>query len=263
MINESTFLSFANCKLLVSCAAVILVATTFLASANAQSAAVDTIQSANTPAAVTSLPNEDTRYRIGPGDVLTIVVRKAPDLSLEAVRVDQRGLIRIPMIDDGVPAACKTESELAADIKKLYLEYKTNPSVEVFVKEFQSQPVAVIGAVDKPGQFRLQRQVRLLELISFAGGHTDKAGRVINVIHAGGANLCAKDAAGNGAKAEGQIADASIGGPRPWRRCSGGSRGTRPASSKSATPSGCGAMRSTWPSASTLRARRGSAHTAT
>src|SRR6185436_1540043 len=86
MINESTFLSFANCKLLVSCAAVILVATTFLASANAQSAAVDTIQSANTPAAVTSLPNEDTRYRIGPGDVLTIVVRKAPDLSLEAVR---------------------------------------------------------------------------------------------------------------------------------------------------------------------------------
>jgi len=204
MINESTFLSFANCKLLVSCAAVVLVTTTFLASAKAQSAAVDTIQSANTSAAVTSLPNVDTRYRIGPGDVLTIVVRKAPDLSLEAVRVDQRGLIRIPMIDDGVPAACKTESELAADIKKLYLEYKTNPSVEVFVKEFQSQPVAVIGAVDKPGQFRLQRQVRLLELISFAGGHTDKAGRVINVIHAGGTNLCAKDAAGNIAKAEGQ-----------------------------------------------------------
>jgi polysaccharide export outer membrane protein len=108
------------------------------------------------------------------------------------------------MIDDGVPAACKTESELAADIKTLYLEYKTNPSVEVFVKEFQSQPVFVIGAVDKPGQFRLQRQVRLLELISFAGGQTDKAGRVINVIHSGAPNLCAKDAAGNVPKAEAQ-----------------------------------------------------------
>src|SRR5436189_5356534 len=103
-------------------------------------------------------------------------------------------MIRIPMIDEGVPAACRTESELAADIKSLYLEYKTNPSVSVFVKEFQSRPVAVIGAVDKPGQFRLQRQVRLLELLSFAGGPTDKAGRVIDVIHTGGQNMCSSEA---------------------------------------------------------------------
>src|SRR6266567_8033318 len=44
----------------------------------------------------------DTRYRIGPGDVLQIFVRKAPELSIEAVRVDQRGMIKIPMIDDAV-----------------------------------------------------------------------------------------------------------------------------------------------------------------
>ncbi len=134
----------------------------------------------------------DTRYRIGPGDVLQIFVRKAPELSIEAVRVDQRGMIKIPMIDDAVKAACKTESELAADISKVYLELKKNPSVSVFVKEFQSRPVAVIGAVDKPGQFRLQRQVRLLELLSFAGGPTDKAGRVIDVIHTGGPNICSE-----------------------------------------------------------------------
>jgi polysaccharide export outer membrane protein len=139
--------------------------------------------------------SDDTRYRIGPGDVLSIIVRKAPELSMEAVRVDQRGMIGIPMIDEAVPAACKTESELASHIAKLYLEYKNNPSVEVFVKEFQSQPVAVIGAVDKPGQFRLQRQVRLLELLTFAGGPTDKAGRVIDVIHGGAPNICAKDGA--------------------------------------------------------------------
>jgi polysaccharide biosynthesis/export protein len=150
--------------------------------------------------------SDDTRYRIGPGDVLSIFVRKAPELSMEAVRVDQRGMISIPMIDEAVPAACKTESELAAYIANLYLEFKNKPSVEVFVKEFQSQPVAVIGAVDKPGQFRLQRQVRLLELISFAGGPTDKAGRVIDVIHTGGPNICAKDAAdGGGAAAPQQL----------------------------------------------------------
>jgi len=148
---------------------------------------------ASADAAILKAPVDDTRYRIGPGDVLTIVVRKAPELS-GPVRVDQRGMIRIPMIDGDVSAACRTESELASQIATLYLEFKNNPSVEVFVTEFQSRPVAVIGAVNAPSQFRLQRQVRLLELISFAGGPSKEAGRVVNVIHTGGPIICQKDA---------------------------------------------------------------------
>lgn len=144
--------------------------------------------------AAPSTLSDDTRYRIGPGDVLAIIIRKAPELSMEAVRVDQRGMIRIPMIDEAVPAACKTESELAAHVATLYLEYKNNPSVEVFVRDFQSRPVSVIGAVHAPGQFRLQRQVRLLELLSLAGGPSEKAGRVIDVIHTGGPNICERNA---------------------------------------------------------------------
>jgi polysaccharide biosynthesis/export protein len=132
---------------------------------------------------------DDTRYRIGPGDVLQIVIRKAPELS-GTVRVDQRGIIRLPMIEGDVPAACRTESELAAEIKTLYLEYKKNPNVDVFVVDFQSRPVAVIGAINSPGQFRLQRQVRLLELLSFAGGPANRAGRIINIIHSSAPNVC-------------------------------------------------------------------------
>jgi polysaccharide export outer membrane protein len=152
------------------------------------------------PGTANASPNarpEDMRYRIGPGDVLGIVVRKAPELSVEAVRVDQRGMIRIPMIDDAIMAACKTEGELAAQIATLYLEYKKSPSVEVFVRDFQSRPVAVIGAVNQPGQFRLQRQVRLLELLSFAGGPTEKAGRVIDVVHSGSQDICQKGSSEN------------------------------------------------------------------
>jgi polysaccharide export outer membrane protein len=177
---------------MVRCAAIILVNAMFIFAANAQPAS--TLAKPSSSAAVTSVSSDDTRYRIGPGDVLAIIIRKAPELSMEAVRVDQRGMIRIPMIDEAVPAACKTESELATDIATLYLEYKNNPSVEVFVRDFQSRPVAVIGAVHAPGQFRLQRQVRLLELLSFAGGPSDKAGRVINVIHTGGPNICESNA---------------------------------------------------------------------
>jgi polysaccharide export outer membrane protein len=200
MTGKFAFLSFAGAKYLGSCAGIVVTAAALIITAKAQPT-VGAIPSSS-PAA-TSV-TEDTRYRIGPGDVLSIFVRKSAELSVEAVRVDQRGMIHIPMIDHDVPAACKTESELAADIKTLYLEYKTNPGVEVFIKSYNSQPVAVVGAVDKPGQFQLFRRVRLLELISLAGGQTDKAGRVINVIHAGGPNICAKDAAGNIAKAEAQ-----------------------------------------------------------
>jgi polysaccharide export outer membrane protein len=134
----------------------------------------------------------DTRYRIGPGDVLEVRVLRAPELSRDGVRVDQRGMIRMPMWNDDIPAACKTEAELAGSIAQLYLKYKHDPHVDVFVKEFQSRPVAVTGAVRGPAQFKLQRPVRLLELLSFAGGTSDKAGQTVQVVHAGGALPCAE-----------------------------------------------------------------------
>jgi polysaccharide biosynthesis/export protein len=137
-------------------------------------------------------PTTDTRYRIGPGDVLEVRVSRAPELSRDGVRVDQRGMIRMPMWNDDVPAACLTEGELAANIARIYLKYKTAPHVDVFVKEFQSQPVAVTGAVRSASNFKLQRQVRLLELLSFAGGPSEAAGQTVQIVHAGGPSLCEK-----------------------------------------------------------------------
>ncbi len=139
----------------------------------------------------------DARYRIGPGDVLEVRVLRAPELSREGVRVDQSGMIRMPMLDIDIQAACLTEAELATNIARLYLKYKREPHVEVFVKEFQSQPVAVIGAVRGPAQFKLQRPVRLSELLSFAGGPSEMAGQTVQVVHAGGVSLCDKSSSPN------------------------------------------------------------------
>jgi polysaccharide export outer membrane protein len=146
-----------------------------------------------------SLPasKTDARYRIGPGDVLEVRVLRAPELSREGVRVDQSGMIRMPMLNTDIQAACLTEAELAANIANLYLKYKREPHVEVFVKEFQSQPVAVIGAVLGPAQFKLQRPVRLSELLSFAGGPSETAGQTVQVVHAGGPSLCDKASSAN------------------------------------------------------------------
>lgn len=137
----------------------------------------------------------DARYRIGPGDVLEVRVARAPELSRDMVRVDQSGMIRLPMLDIDVPAACFTEPQLAENIAKLYRKYKKDPHVEVFVKEFQSQPVAVMGAVRSPAQFKLQRPVRLLELLTFAGGQAPNAGQTVQVVHAGGSLFCERQGA--------------------------------------------------------------------
>lgn len=133
---------------------------------------------------------EDDRYRIGPGDLLEVRVFNRPTLSREAVRVDARGTIRMPLIEEEVLAACLTEGELGKDIAQRYRKYQRNPQVDVFVKEYNSQPVAVIGAVDKPGKFQLQRRVRLLELLSSAGGPSDKAGKRVQIAHVGKRYAC-------------------------------------------------------------------------
>jgi polysaccharide export outer membrane protein len=126
--------------------------------------------------------------------VLEIRVLKTPELSRDAVRVDQRGMIRMPMITEDISAACLTEAELSRKLASRYLEYKHNPIVDVFIKDYQSQPVSIVGELNnvraEGSQFRLHRQVRLLELIALAGGLSEKAGQTVNVVHASGTDLC-------------------------------------------------------------------------
>jgi len=149
-------------------------------------------QSSSSPALSTTSNSlkPDDRYRIGAGDLLDIRILNRPQLSRDAVRVDGRGMIRMPFFEREIQAACRTESELAAEIAAGYLKYLKNPQVDVFIKEYNSQPVAVIGAVNTPGRFQLQRRVRLLELLTFAGGPAERAGRNIQVVHAEAAPLC-------------------------------------------------------------------------
>ena len=149
---------------------------------------------ANAPT-VKSETSADSLYRIGPGDVLEIRVFNKPQLSREAVRVDNRGLVRMPMIENEIQAGCRTEAELANELATLYLKYQRHPHVDVFVKEYGSKPVAVMGAVGKPGQFQLQRRVRLLELVSLAGGPTDRAGQQVLVAHSAELSSCEERAA--------------------------------------------------------------------
>jgi polysaccharide biosynthesis/export protein len=138
------------------------------------------------------------QYRIGPRDVLNIRVtagRIVPELSMDSIEVDECG--RIPLLSveheaqSEIQAAGKMRTELAEELRLFYKKYKKNPQVVVTIKEYSSQPVAINGAIMKPGQFQLRRPVRLLELVQFyAGGPTERSGGMIQIASMSAFNPC-------------------------------------------------------------------------
>lgn len=139
---------------------------------------------------------DDLSYRIGPGDELDIRVFGRAELS-RTVRVDNYGKIRLPFLQE-MQAACYTEAQVAGYVAENYKKFLRDPQVDVLVKEYRSQPVAVIGAVNQPGRFQLQRRARALELITFAGGPRSSAvGGVVHIIHNGEIDHCSLGGAKN------------------------------------------------------------------
>ena len=133
---------------------------------------------------------DNQRYHIGAGDILDIRILNRPQLSRESVRVEGNGVIRMPLIEGEIQAACKSEGELANEISKRYLKYYRNPQVDVFVKEYHAREVALLGAVNGQGRYQMQRRLRLLELLTFAKGTSDKAGQTINIIRVPRTDIC-------------------------------------------------------------------------
>lgn len=120
-------------------------------------------------------------YLIGPGDEITAKVLGEPQFDFVAT-VDQDGRIEVPFFESPIDARCRTERELRADVSKLLSKYLRNPEMSLRVTGRNSRsPVSVYGEVKAPQQFDLMRRARLLELISFAGGLTEKSGGMIQV----------------------------------------------------------------------------------
>lgn len=120
-------------------------------------------------------------YLIGPGDEITAKVLGEPQFDFVAT-VDQDGKIEVPFFESPVDARCRTERELRSEVSKLLSKYLRNPEMSLRVTGRNSRPpVSVYGEVKVPQRFELMRRARLLELVSFAGGLTDKSGGIIQV----------------------------------------------------------------------------------
>ncbi len=115
----------------------------------------------------------DAAYTLGPEDVLEVSVWGYPDLTrLVAVRPD--GKITVPLVGS-VTATGMTVDQLVRVLTRAYAVYIINPHVTVIVKEFRRIRVSVLGQVLRPGSYVLPPGLRLLDLLSMAGGVTEAA----------------------------------------------------------------------------------------
>ncbi len=108
-------------------------------------------------------------YRIGPEDLLEIAVFEVPELS-RTVRVSASGQISLPLIGV-VKAAGLSPAELERSLtERLKATYMKNPQVSVFLREFKSDPVSVVGTVKMPGLYYIQTRKSLIEVLAMAQG---------------------------------------------------------------------------------------------
>lgn len=112
----------------------------------------------------------DNDYLMGTGDVLRITVYGQPDLTTES-RVGENGSITFPLIGD-VKLAGSTPALGGADIAKRLKKggFILDPFVTVNVVQYRSQQVSVLGRVNRPGQFTLEKISRLTDVLALAGG---------------------------------------------------------------------------------------------
>jgi polysaccharide export outer membrane protein len=117
---------------------------------------------------------------VGDGDVLDINVYENDDIS-STVRVSANDTIRVPLIGE-IDVASLTVSQVASKIEALLADgYLVNPQVDVFVKEYRSKKVIILGQVNNPGLYELRGKTTFLEFISTAGGLTQDAGNSASI----------------------------------------------------------------------------------
>lgn len=123
-----------------------------------------------------------SEYKIGPKDLLEISVYGLEELDKFKVRVEEEGTITIPFLGS-VEVDGLTKTGLEKKLKQLLAEtILQDPQVTVFIVEYESKKVHVIGAVTNPGPYELLGRQTLLAIISEAGGFTSDAGDKVIVM---------------------------------------------------------------------------------
>src|SRR5580693_764164 len=122
---------------------------------------------------------------IGAGDLVEMSVFDTPELNGK-LRVSNTGDVILPLVGtlhlQGLKAA-----EAQALIRQKLIDggFLKDPQVTVFISEYATQNVSVVGEVHKPGIYPAFGAHHLLDYLSLAEGLTPLAGTAIVITHSG------------------------------------------------------------------------------
>lgn len=122
-------------------------------------------------------------YLVGGGDTVKIIVYDQPDLTTEARVSQDDGTITFPLLGEVAISGLSPKSA-GQRIANLLEDggFIKNPQVAITVKDFRSQSIPIMGQVNKPGEYPLMGESKVVDLISQAGGLKDDAAEMIIVV---------------------------------------------------------------------------------
>lgn len=119
------------------------------------------------------LADDPSDYVLAPGDLLRVLVYQQPDLSME-IRVQDNGQLSFPLIgplDMKGLTVFAAERRIESGLKQG--QFLRNPQVSITVTQVRGNLVSVLGHVQRPGRFPIEKPgLRLTELLAQAGGIT-------------------------------------------------------------------------------------------
>lgn len=123
-------------------------------------------------------------YRIGPEDLIEVTLFDIEDLQGEprllSTRVSNGGFVTLPYVGK-VQAQGFTPLEFEEHLRMKFRRFIRSPQITVFIREYRSYEISIVGYVENPGVVQLRGRKTLLEALALAGGLNDEAGRTVRL----------------------------------------------------------------------------------
>jgi polysaccharide biosynthesis/export protein len=128
------------------------------------------------------LQRRNPRYRINPGDTLSISFPLSPELNEPTAAVQPDGYVNLQSTHS-IHIQGMTVPEVEEAVKKAYAGTLHDPIVSVDLVDFQKPNFFVSGQVGKPGQYDLRQETTVSEGIAIAGGLSPTAKTQVFLLH--------------------------------------------------------------------------------
>lgn len=116
---------------------------------------------------------EEKRYRLNPGDVISISYRYTPEFN-QTVAIQPDGFVTLEIVGE-LKIGGLTVEEARKEILENASKRLKDPEINLLLKEFQKPYFVVSGEVVQPGKFEMNQNMTALQAVLLAGGLKDSA----------------------------------------------------------------------------------------